>query len=401
MDDQQRRLQANIPKILLLNFFYMFLVIIPVIVPYWQMHGLSMSDIYLLQSIFAISVVILEVPSGYISDLLGRKNTIVAAGIFSGTAYSIFMMSESFAGFCTFEITMSIAVSLISGTDVALIYDSIELLEDRKFNQNRILGKKVFYSQIGETIAALIGGAAAAVSLYLPAQINAVTAWMPFVIGLTLFEPPRQLMDRQKHAENIRYIYRSLFQHSKLLTFIILNLVIYGVATLLAVWAYQGYWQSMDIPLSWFGYLWAGFNLTVALSGRAAHIIEEKLGSTTAILLIALLPVAGYLGMAMLPGLIGVAAGLLFQFSRGLNQVVLRDALNSRVKADMRATANSVASLGVRLAFAGIGPFLGWGIDAFGYGSAFEGMGWLYVALFFVICLPLLSQRKFFKPAGS
>ena len=56
----------------------MFLVAIPIVVPYWKSHGLSMEEIFWLQAIFSIIVVALEIPSGYISDLLSRKKTLIS-----------------------------------------------------------------------------------------------------------------------------------------------------------------------------------------------------------------------------------------------------------------------------------------------------------------------------------
>ena len=125
MLDTQQKLQSNISKVLFINFSYMFLVLIPVIVPFFQQYGLSMEQIYILQSIFAISTVVLEVPSGYVADLLGRKNSLIAAGIFSGCGMLILNFSESFYGFILFELLTAISVSLFSGSDVALIYDTL------------------------------------------------------------------------------------------------------------------------------------------------------------------------------------------------------------------------------------------------------------------------------------
>ncbi len=395
-----QRLQANIPKLLFMSFFHMFLVIIPVIVPFWQSHGLEMGDVYLLQSIFAISVVILEVPSGYISDLLGRKNSLLVAGIISGTAWLIFVNSETIIGFAAFEVMVSIAVSLISGTDVALIYDSIQQMREKKYNESRILGQKMFYTQVGETIASLLGGILALYSLSLPAQITAIAAWIPFLIALTLYEPPRQKMQRHQHRENFRYIYKSLFKHSRLLTLIFANLMVYGVATLLVVWAYQGYWKEIGTPLYFFGYLWAGYNLSVALVGKMAHLWEKRLGAPAIILIIGIFPILGYLGMGFFASWIGILCGLLFQICRGLTGVVLRDALNSRVTGDMRATANSISSLGVRLSFAFLGPLLGWLIDHNGYSTGFFVMAGVYFLAFLFVSLPLLAQQKHFKPVS-
>jgi MFS family permease len=114
--DEFGRLKANIYKVYILKFFSMFLVIMPIIVPYLESLELGMFDIYLLQSIFAVGVVIFEVPSGYISDLLGRKNTLVVGGFLYGLAYVIFVLSDSFWGFALFEISAAFASSFFPMT---------------------------------------------------------------------------------------------------------------------------------------------------------------------------------------------------------------------------------------------------------------------------------------------
>lgn len=399
--NETRKLQANIPKILFWNGARMFLVIMPVVVPFFQSHGLNMEQIFQLQSIFAISLAILEVPSGYIADLIGRKGALIVEGIFHGIAYSILLFSDSFLGFVCFELSIAIAVSLGSGTDVALLYDTMALMPDSKENESKVLGQKLFYSQTGETLAALLGGALAVYSLTLPALANAIIGWVPLFIVLSLYEPPRQLMSKQKHMENFRYIYRSLFRDSRLLRYIILNLIFYGLATLLAVWAFQGYWKAYDIPLSYFGYIWAAYNLTVALTARMAHDLERRFGAVALIIIIAILPVAGYLGMAYFSVWLGVISGFAFQFCRGLTQVIFRDALNKRVSGDMRATANSISSLGVRLSFAFIGPLMGYLIDHQGYSTAFYFFAGVFILVFFLVSLPLLKMRNSFQNAGG
>ena len=73
--------------------------------------------------------------------------------------------------------------------------------------------------------------------------------------------------------------------------------------------------------------------------------------------------------------------GLLFQIGRGLTQVVIKDALNTRVPAEWRATANSISSLGVRLSFFVLGPLLGWLIEWYGYPTALGAYSGLFALL--------------------
>ena len=386
-----QRLRANVPRIQAMSFAWMFMLIMPVVVPFLEEHGLSMGEIFRLQAIFAISIVVLEVPSGYVSDLLGRKACLVIAGLLHGVAFSLLALADGFWAFAAYQVIAAVGVSLYSGSDVALMYDSLEALGDHE-GRRRLLGRRLLWMQGGETAAALIGGAIALVSLQDVAVANAVAGWLPFLVALTLHEPPRGKLARGQHLQNMRVIYHELFRESRLLRLILLDLIAYGLATLLAVWAFQGIWEHTGVHLGLFGLLWAAYNLTVALVGRVAHRIEERLGAAGTLRVVGWMPVIGYLGMGLCTLASGVAAavvgvlfGFFFQVGRGLTQVVIKDGLNTRVRTELRATANSVSSLGVRLAFAVLGPTLGWLIDGRGYPTALLA----FAALFLVVHLVL------------
>ena len=52
------------------------MVSMPIIVLFFQSHGLSLTEIMLLQSAYSLSLALFEIPSGYIADSFGRKNSI-------------------------------------------------------------------------------------------------------------------------------------------------------------------------------------------------------------------------------------------------------------------------------------------------------------------------------------
>lgn len=60
------------------------MVVMPIIAIYWQDQGLTIQDIFLLQVIFSVAIVVLEVPSGYFADVFGRKSSLVL-GVLTGT----------------------------------------------------------------------------------------------------------------------------------------------------------------------------------------------------------------------------------------------------------------------------------------------------------------------------
>ncbi len=63
-----RSLTINIKTIYLMGFFHSFMVVIPVFVPLVQGFGLSMAQVLQTQALFAATVALFEVPSGYVAD---------------------------------------------------------------------------------------------------------------------------------------------------------------------------------------------------------------------------------------------------------------------------------------------------------------------------------------------
>jgi len=389
-------IENNISKIYVLKFFTMCLVLMPIIVPFFQSVGIGMRGVYLLQSVFAITVFILEIPSGYISDLLGRKNTLIASSCLKGIGFSLFPLASNLTMLIVAEVILGVAVSLQSGTDTALIYDTLEVTENKQA-QIKILGKSLSFFALGEGVASLVTSVLLILSFSMKnlAVISAIMSWIPFFITLTLVEPPRKKMGT-KHRENMGYIYAGLFKQSRLLNLIILNSIFSFSGTLMAVWVFQKYWENLHIPLIYFGFLWAATNFTVSFTSKRAHKVEKRWGSLNVLIVIAVLPVIGFLGMSLIDHVLGIMACMLFQVCRGLGQVILKDALNKRVSGDFRATANSVTQMGTRIFFACVGPLFGYMIDQRGLATSSLGLSGFYIVVFFLVMLPLLKERKNF-----
>lgn len=391
----KEKLEANIQKIYIYKFFRMFLVLMPVIVPFFQSKGLSMKDVYILQAVFAVTVFITEVPSGYLADLLGRKKTLLVASGLTALGFLLFPFSSGMFLLCAAETVLGVAVSLSSGTDTSLLYDTLSAIGSKKA-EIKILGRTIFYSSLGEAIAALLATLIMfySVDLNLLAIISAVLCWIPLFVMATIEEPPRNLMSKTKHKDNLKLIYESMFKHSKLLNYIMLNMVFYFTSTLFAVWLFQKYWEDIHIPITYFGLLWALTNIVVSITARYAHKIEKWGGSSIAITLMGVLPVAGYLGMGLVETWWGILVCLLFQLCRGLSQVILNDALNRRLKGEYRATANSIVQMGGRIFFITVGPLVGMGVDKLGIAQTATYLGLFYIFIFIVVMLPLLLQKE-------
>lgn len=384
--------QRNIRLLYGFSFFWMFLLIIPVIVPFLLRHQLSMQQVFWLQVAFGATVMLFEVPSGYLSDLWGRKKTLVLGAVLNGLGYSWLALSDSMFDFLIFEMILGVAMSMASGTDMALLYGWLKHQDSSRESSAQAMATRQLVSVGAEAVASLLAGLLILWSFGVLLWAQALVAWLPLLISLRLQEAPYEAMDTHSHRDNFRRVLRHLLADDPLLRLILLNTTAWSLATFVAVWTFQKYWQELGVPLLWFGAIWAVYNLTVGLVGKLVPQLEKRWGSITLLLALSLLTLLGFWGMALATGFWGIVLGLSFQVSRGITQVQLREAINWRTPTAFLATANSFASLAFRLGFALLGPLMGWLIDHSSLRSALAVMGALFALAFVVLMLPLIRQ---------
>ena len=388
-------IDAQIKRIYIFSFFWMFLVFIPIFVPFILAHDLSMRDVFTLQVVFSVTTLIFEVPSGYMSDLLGRKLTLLIGSIFTGLGYTWFYFSSQFSDFILFEILLGVAVSMASGTDISLLYDWLKLKgKDQRDEATHAIANRQMALTFSEATASILGGLLVTVSFQAVLSLQMITGWIPLLVVLSLKEPPYEKMAKDQHKENFGKVFRHIFKEDPFLRIVFFNLMFWGLATFLAVWTFQKHWLEAQIPLASFGFLWALYNIVVGLVGKRVPHWEKKYGPKILLLALSLLPIMGFLGLAVFSGWLGVIAGLSFQVSRGITQVILKDALNWRTPSAFRATVNSISSLFFRLGFALLGPVVGWSIDLWGLSWAMWGLAVFFGLVFLIFMRPLIQDSQ-------
>src|SRR5210317_775949 len=112
-----RNYRRNIYNLYLIKLSKWLMLIMPIVALFYNENGLDELDIYLLQAIYSLSVVIMEIPSGYMADIVGRKKTLVLGGVLGTLGFVIYSISSSFLGFLIAEVTLGIGGSFISGAD--------------------------------------------------------------------------------------------------------------------------------------------------------------------------------------------------------------------------------------------------------------------------------------------
>jgi MFS family permease len=388
-----RQLEKNVSRTLALAFFQVFLVIMPIVVPFFQSKGLSMQEIFSLQALFAAVVLISEVPSGYAADVFGRKPMLIVGAVLAGIGHTILVLADGFLGLALFEIALAIASSLISGADLALLYDT-EAALGRSDKQRQVVGRLYYAQTFSEASAAIVCSLLMLASMEMVVYVQALVGWIPLLLALRLVEPNAVRLEKSGTLQHMAHICRHLLSHSRVLRLTFLALCVWSLTTFYAVWLIQELWQEQNIDLKLFGYLWAVLTAVSAIAGRWAHVVEARLGTSGVLVLMGLLPAVGYLGLDLLGPVGAFVASASFFLARGVGIVILREALNRRVPAHYRATANSLASFGFRGAFVITGPWIGYTLDLWGMSTTLWLLAGASLVIFAGLILPLLAAAR-------
>jgi MFS family permease len=356
------------------KFLVDFWIIVPVIVPFYKAHGMNATRILTIQAAYSCSQLLFEIPSGYLSDVIGRRRTLILAAAFMIAGIGIYACSGSFGWFIIAETVLGLAGALRSGTDSAILYDYLLNVRD-EHRYKKFEGLAEFWSRTGTAVSSIAGGLIGAyVTLRLPFYVNMVSASLMLLVGISLREPQRKQRPAGNPLRNIVTISFRSVSHPALLS-VMLQMGLQFSVGVTAVWGYFLLYRQLGLPLFWHGIIFAAMQLTSAFSARHAGAIESKLGHR-------------FTGTLLwVPGILLIIAGLaarpelllpmVFMHAAiwGLSTPLYLGKLQTLTTSDIRATTLSVCSMAGRILTIAIGPAFGWWADRFSVGSAFTGMG--------------------------
>ncbi len=365
----------------------------PIVVPFYESNGLLMKDIMVLQAVYSIAIVVLEIPSGYLADVIGRRKTLIIGAIFGTIGFATYSFSVGFVGFLVAEIILGIGQSCISGADSAMLYDSLlERGEEKRYTQFE--GRITSLGNIAEAMAGILGGLLAAITLRVPYFAQSFVAFIALPAAITLVEPARTVPLIKAGVMEIVQIARFTLFTDKPLRRNILFSAIAGTATLTMAWFAQPFFEYTKIDLIWYGLLWTSLNLTVAITSYTAHYLEQKLGQIRSIIIIALMIPLGYLALSRFHTPVGLIILYIFYLIRGYATPVLKDYINRVTSSNIRATVLSVRNFVIRLIFALVGPLLGWIKDLYSLPQALTLAGLIFLVLSIFTAILFLSTGK-------
>lgn len=181
----KRSLSKNVQYYYLYYFSTGFLFSIPIWVLFYR-RVLDFPQLAFLTVFQSIITTVLEIPTGALADLLGRRKTVLIGLLISAGGVFGIAFSNTFTQFIICQIATGIGAAFVSGADGAILYDSLKEL-GREDEYGKVALKSGFLYRIGLIVASFTGGYLYDIWISLPYIMKALSMvagafWMYFMI---------------------------------------------------------------------------------------------------------------------------------------------------------------------------------------------------------------------------
>lgn len=157
---------------------------------YWEERGMTIQLVVYTEIIYALTIVLLEVPTGVMADKWGRKIMLVLSALLGCSEFLILIYATEFWHFALVVFLAGISRSASSGSENALLYDTLSLLGMSSQFEKR-LGRLHACDLFSAMLAALCGSLLAGkFGLELNYWLSLVSSGIALILACLLIEPP-------------------------------------------------------------------------------------------------------------------------------------------------------------------------------------------------------------------
>jgi len=357
---------------------------------YLASRGFSLFEIGIFEMIFHITSLSMEVPTGMIADLFGRKFSRIL-GVLSYIVYIFIMIySQNIILVGIGFVFCGLSYTLESGSGEALVYDSLQLMnQEDKFM--KVNGRKEVIYQLVSSLSFFVGGYIAMVSY----DLSFLTTLGAMLIALTIIvlmkETPIIKSEIKKSfmilmSEQYKKTYQTAVENKRIMFLIIIGSMVAAPVTSIFFY-FQNHLDLLGYDKGEIGLLLGAHALFAAIGGASAYKLEKKYNEKKILYFIPLLMVVLF-WLVLIDSIVFIPFVLLGFFD-SIFYVVLNDYVNKIIPSELRASILSVFGLVFSVIMIFIFPLIGFIGEYVNLKTSFLILA-IIVSVFYIILLFIL-----------
>ena len=255
-------------------FLFDFILCYAIYTALFELRGLSFTQIGALLAFWSLSAIVLELPSGALSDRFDRRWLLVAAPLAKVLTFVCWAMADGNVwlyglGF----LCWSLGQALMSGTGEALVYERLEA-DGRTADYDKVNGRAAAAESLGIGAGTLLGGfVAAAGGMELTVWLSIPPLLLCALLALWLRDSRREAdadEGEPSYVQNFRNAvaeFRTLPELRFVTLYIALGLILFEILEEFD----QLYYLAVGLPIWLFGVVGAAVLGAFALASTLAH----------------------------------------------------------------------------------------------------------------------------------
>lgn len=390
------KLKRNISVSYVYNFLLQLNITSAIWVLYLSFKGMSLIQIGILESIYHITGVIFELPTGIIADLYGKKFSVVTGRIVNVISCILMIASNSFWGFGLAFVLSAASMNLNSGAGEALVYDSLKSLgEEEKYK--KIWGNLAFLMSLGQGMAVLLGGVLADIKFLYAYIFGTIIQIAALIAAYNFNELPINKEHEEKQQGNpiLSQLITSVkvLRTRKVVLYLILFSSLIGSLQTTVFFYSQQYFSDMSYSKTAIAIICALSSLIEAISSKYAYKLENLLKLKGTLIGVSSINIFSLMGLAFIKDL-SVVFFLLTSITGGLAFTIFSDYINSRIPSEYRATILSFDSLCFSVFMISVFPIFGILAEKNGFSITFGIIALLYIPAMTFLMLKLRKHKN-------
>ncbi len=361
--------------------------------------GQSLFAVGMLESIFHITSFLMEVPTGAISDIYGRKVSRLLSRIVFIFSIVLLAFADHFIFFAISFIFSALSYNLESGSGEALIYDSLKILKKEK-NYMKIFGKIEISYQLSSTIALILGGYLVKFNYNYAFVGTIIIAFISLVYGFFNFtEAIIEERDNEKIKLNFFISIKDQIKNS-LTTFrdqrkigylIVISMLMSSVATSFFFYL-QNYFKFNGYSELKIGFILSIASLIAAFAASKTHIVEKYIKERGILMYIPIFMTFSLLGIAYTN--YEIIFYIFLALGESILYIAVNDYINKLIESEYRATILSFMSMAFSLCMIIFFPIIGLIGDHYSLKTAFIIISWTFVVISLFNYYNLVKMKK-------
>lgn len=314
----------------------------PTITELWQTRGMSKGDFYLLEIVFAIMLMVLEVITGRFADRYGKVRTLALGFGAQAIGSLVYVFATCFSEFLVGEAIFALGMALVSGTDEAFLFQTNKCL-GRSASHQRWWTITVGVGFLTMAVCSVIGASLAAVDLTFPFLFSSVFGLIAMLLCFLMVEPSVQQADDSNPCfGTLKEAAHAVLFSSSALRWMILAPGFIVCVNQTFLWMYPEYLRDCNIDLSQRGYVFAVFNLVAGASSLWLRSVDDDKVAVRLVFVMLLALAASTCGLLTLVGGLAWLLILPQQMVRSVSGVLFSRTINEAIPDSVRVTALSI-----------------------------------------------------------